>query len=682
MSLNKLGRYDIIRVLGKGAMGLVYEARDPNLERRVAIKTIKVENLSEEAAAEYEARFRTEARSAARLQHPNIVSVYDSDRDGDMAYLVMEFIQGEDLKQHLDRGKRYSLAQSLAMVADLLAALDYAHRQNIVHRDVKPANLLIEANGRVKLTDFGVARIQDSGEATRTQGTMVGTLKYMSPEQVQGVPIDSRADLFAVGVVLYQLLTGKRPFDGGTDFSIIQQIVGHTPAAPSTFSSSLPASIDAVVARALAKKREQRFASAQDFAVALKEASGQALDPTVVPPASQPGRRAGNATDTGLQRSRVGGTTVRLRRSGTDIGSTVTQELELVYWKDIKDSDDTEDLAGFLDKFPSGIYADLARRRLKKLGGAGLADGSNTNSEATTLVASPSEISEWTRLQVQHTQAPPTTSPVADQPSVSTFLVPAAASAAAAPLLGNGEAFGTSALSTDPAQLAAVASRMGAAQSSPPKSEAGGLAAVKPAPVQQPADTAAKIAVPTGRRLKTPVLALAGVALLVLAAVAFKGLSGLAVPPIAVLPSAPAAAPGSAAVPAADAAVPAADAAVPSRAAAAVPASAIAAASAAKPVAKRVAALPTEKPAVTKPVPVKPGSGEGFAVPAPKLVPEAAASPAASFNPRQACDNRVFLGFQSCMNEQCAKPAFSRHPACVERSNQEKLRREAQEQRN
>ena len=297
VSKNKLGRYDIIRVLGKGAMGLVYEARDPNLDRRVAIKTIKVENLSEEAAAEYEARFRTEARSAARLQHPNIVSVYDSDRHGDMAYLVMEFIQGEDLKQHLDGGKRYSLSQSLSMVTDLLSALDYAHRQNIVHRDVKPANLLIEANGRVKLTDFGVARIQDSGEATRTQGSMVGTLKYMSPEQVQGVPIDARADLFAVGVVLYQLLTGKRPFDGDTDFAIIQQIVGYTPAAPSTFSTLLPPAIDLVVARALAKKREQRFATAHDFSLALQEASGQAPDPSVVPPVSQPGRRGDAATE-------------------------------------------------------------------------------------------------------------------------------------------------------------------------------------------------------------------------------------------------------------------------------------------------------------------------------------------------------------------------------------------------
>ena len=192
MSLKKLGRYELIRVLGKGAMGMVYEGRDPNLDRRVAIKTIKVENLTAEEAAEYEVRFRTEARSAARLQHPNIVSVYDSDRDVDVAYLVMEFIQGDDLKHHLDKGDVYTLEQTLGIMSDLLSALDYAHRQNIVHRDIKPANLLIETSGRIKLTDFGVARIQDSGDVTRTQGSMVGTLKYMSPEQVQGQPIDSR----------------------------------------------------------------------------------------------------------------------------------------------------------------------------------------------------------------------------------------------------------------------------------------------------------------------------------------------------------------------------------------------------------------------------------------------------------------------------------------------------------
>ena len=610
MSLNKLGRYDIIRVLGKGAMGLVYEARDPNLDRRVAIKTIKVENLSDEAAAEYEARFRTEARSAARLQHPNIVSVYDSDRHGDMAYLVMEFIQGEDLKQHLDGGKRYSLTQSLGMANDMLSALNYAHRQNIVHRDVKPANLLIESNGRVKLTDFGVARIQDSGEATRTQGTMVGTLKYMSPEQVQGVPIDARADLFAVGVVLYQLLTGKRPFDGDTDFAIIQQIIGHTPAAPSTYSSALPAAIDAVVARALAKKRDQRFATAQDFSDALKEAGGHALDPTVVPPVSQAGRLAGMATDTGIQASRGGGSIVRLSESGTGTGtgtgSTVTQELELVYWKDIKDSDDLEDLQGFLDKFPSGIYADLARRRVRKLGGGVLADDSGTGSGATAPVASPHETSDGARQHVQPSQLSQTTPAVAEQLLINATLVPDAVSAAA----------------------------------------------------------------PASRRLKVSVLAGVGVAALLLVMVAFKSLSGPASPAVSAQPGALATAPASA--PAADAA----------GAARALPASASAVAATAAPVARRAALPVPEKTVGANPVPVRPGNEEGLTIPSQGSVREMPASPVEVANPGQVCDNRVFLGFQSCMNEQCAKPTFSKHPVCVKRSNQEKLRRESQEQRN
>jgi serine/threonine-protein kinase len=372
VTLKKLGRYELLRVLGKGAMGVVYEGRDPNLDRRVAIKTVKVENLSEEAAAEYEHRFRTEARSAARLQHPNIVSVYDSDRDGDVAFLVMEYIQGDDLKHHLDRGVRYSLEQSLKMIRDLLSALDYAHKQGIVHRDIKPANLLLEPGGRVKLTDFGVARIQDSGEATRTQGSMIGTLKYMAPEQVQGQKIDSRADLFSVGVVLYQLLTDQRPFDGDNDFSIIHAIIGHEPPVPSTVNPRLPAALDAVVARALAKTRDERFATARDFAVALQAAIRRAEDQTVIPPPNplkkmEPALSRPLTTPGSLPPGTVpGGVTAPSAGSVT----SVTQELELVYWKDVKDSTDPEDLLGFLEKFPTGIYADLARRRLRKLAGA------------------------------------------------------------------------------------------------------------------------------------------------------------------------------------------------------------------------------------------------------------------------------------------------------------------------
>jgi serine/threonine-protein kinase len=387
----QLGRYDIIRVLGKGAMGVVYEARDPNLNRKVAIKTVRVSSLSEEEAAEYELRFRTEAHSAARLQHPNIVSVYDSDRDGDTPFLVMEYVKGDDLKHYLDTGQRYTLEQSVRMVCDLLSALDYAHQRKIIHRDIKPANLLIEADGRIKLTDFGVARIQDSGEATRTQGGLVGTLKYMSPEQVEGKSADASSDLFSAGIVLYQLLTDRRPFDGDSYFSIVNQITSHTPPAPSSINPLLPLSIDAVVARALAKDKRLRFTTAQDFALALQAAARRA-DPTITPSAN-PYKVIEPLTTDGRERS---GSNSRAHASitggtgGTFSGSAITQELELVYWKDVKDSRDTEDLEGFLSRFPEGIYAVLAKRRLKRL-----SDGnavSDSSFGATVLTTSSNEI--------------------------------------------------------------------------------------------------------------------------------------------------------------------------------------------------------------------------------------------------------------------------------------------------
>lgn len=369
MSLNKLGRYELVRVLGKGAMGVVYEARDPNLERRVAIKTISVDALGEREALEYEARFRTEARSAARLQHPHIVSVYDSDRDLDVAFLVMEFVLGRDLKDHFDHGARYTLEQTAALMDDLLSALDYAHRQNIVHRDIKPANLLIESSGRVKLTDFGVARIQDSADATRTQGSLVGTLKYMSPEQVQGQTVDSRSDLFSAGIVLYQLLTGTRPFDGANDFEVMRNIATQEHVPPSRHNPSLPAEIDLVMAQALAKSREQRYPSAAEFNTALQAAVRSAADPTVVAPP-----RSANAPD-GAQAS-APSSALPANSSGSRPSvpsSTVTQEIELVYWKEIKDSADPQDFESFLARFPDGIYADLARRRLKRPAAGGSA---------------------------------------------------------------------------------------------------------------------------------------------------------------------------------------------------------------------------------------------------------------------------------------------------------------------
>ena len=384
MDIEKLGRYDIIRILGRGAMGIVYEARDPNLDRKVAIKTVKIDGLSKESELEYEMRFRTEARSAGRLQHPNIVSVYDADRDDTTPFLVMEFVSGLDLKHHLDHGTRYTLEQSVRMMRDLLSALDYAHQRKIIHRDIKPANLLIEPSGRLKLTDFGVARIQDSGEATRTQGGMVGTLKYMSPEQAQGLPVDASSDIFSAGIVLYQLLTDRRPFDGESYFEILTQITQANPTPPSTINDKLPDALNAVVARALAKTKAERFATAADFSAALLTASRRANDLTITPSANPLKpivmSRAGDYTS---------GTSASATTNTGSTGSTITQELELVYWKDVKDSADIEDLEGFLAKFPNAIYADLAKRRLKKLYELNTSEGIANEFEQTQIAGKP-----------------------------------------------------------------------------------------------------------------------------------------------------------------------------------------------------------------------------------------------------------------------------------------------------
>jgi serine/threonine-protein kinase len=372
--MEKLGRYDIIRVLGKGSMGVVYEARDPNLDRPVAIKTIRVQGLSAQASAEYESRFRTEARSAARLHHPNIVSVFDSGQDADQAYLVMEFIQGEDLKHHLECGARFSVRSAIAMVHDLLMALDHAHRQNVVHRDVKPANMLIEVTGRVKLTDFGVARIQEPDESHLTQvGGAVGTPKYMSPEQAKGQRGDSRSDVFSAGVVLYELLTGKLPFDGDNQFVIIHQIVSHEAVRPSTLNPDSPTSLDAVMARALAKNPQDRYPTARDFSLALREVAQQ-LPPAAATPISPVTADIGRshagpiqiaAADAAL---RDGSSTGIFGASASAaLNSTVNHEAELGAWSGVQGTSDPQDLLDFLARFPAGIYAHRAQQALDRL---------------------------------------------------------------------------------------------------------------------------------------------------------------------------------------------------------------------------------------------------------------------------------------------------------------------------
>ncbi len=698
MSLKKLGRYDLIRVLGKGAMGLVYEGRDPNLNRRVAIKTIKVENLSAEAAADYEVRFRTEAHSAARLQHPNIVSVYDSDRHGDIAFLVMEFIEGNDLKHHLDLGELYTLQQSLAIMTDLLSALEYAHQQSIVHRDIKPANLLIEAGGRVKLTDFGVARIQDSGDATRTQGTMVGTLKYMSPEQVQGRPVDARSDIFAAAVLLYQLLTGKRPFDGDTDFATIQQIVRLTPAGPTSFNASLPPAIDLVMARALAKSRDLRYASAQEFSVALQAACREAADPTTLPQAVPLGPGSSSTwTSTLMAGEALVGTrpgqnmqTGLASNTGTS-ASVVTQEVELVYWKDIKDSMDVEDIEGFLVKFPDGIYADLARRRLRKLGvtvGEATDTGLRSGTGTVILPRGPLAGSEHQDTLI------PTTAPLepafaGDEPTMA-LPRPIASDASkssrdisketAAAVMPSPVSINRASTPSDinPGEQGSVTSP-GGLPAPAPQGKTGGAADL-------PKNSATSAA--SSRRNGLIAAAIVVMALVGASAMWLSGRSAVD-PALAALPDPAAAAAAPALAGAASSAItksvaPSAPASVASAGSAGATTAKIPAASAATANAAQAAAASAKKTAAEKerppkPAPTKPEPAQ-LAAPA----SDKASAPPAVSPPRSSgelCEGRLLFAYQACMSEQCAKPANRALPVCVERRAMDQRRREAEQSR-
>src|SRR4051812_6673542 len=257
--LKSLGRYDIKGILGKGAMGLVYDGLDPTLDRRVAIKTILTRNLDEATAKHYEMRFRREVKAVARLNHPHIVQVYDFGTEGDLAYIVMEYIEGKELKDSFDKKEPFQLKTVLELMLQILDALDFAHQQQVIHRDIKPANVMVDKKGQAKLADFGVARITDpdadTGEATRA-GAMVGTPSYMSPEQIQGQTIDPRTDIFSAGVLFYQLLTRQKPFEG-TGLALAKKIVTPPPVWSSRGVHSAP-EVAAEVARALAIDAGQR----------------------------------------------------------------------------------------------------------------------------------------------------------------------------------------------------------------------------------------------------------------------------------------------------------------------------------------------------------------------------------------------------------------------------------------
>ena len=270
MAPKTLGRYRILGELGRGAMGVVYRAVDPLIEREVALKTLHNE-LPEDVIDEVRVRFLREARSAGRLNHPNIVTIFDVGQEGDAAYIAMELLEGPSLHQMLKERQRipfYTAADIIAQVAD---ALHHAHGFSIVHRDVKPANVVVAPSGRAKLTDFGVAYVPAS-DVTQT-GSALGSPRYMAPEQVLGQPTDARADIFSLGVVLYELLTRRTPFEWPGDttvFALMQRIAGEPHPPLRQIDAEIPAGFDRIMDRALAKRPQDRYQSAGEFASDLR----------------------------------------------------------------------------------------------------------------------------------------------------------------------------------------------------------------------------------------------------------------------------------------------------------------------------------------------------------------------------------------------------------------------------
>ncbi|MBR0678338.1 serine/threonine protein kinase, partial [Roseomonas alkaliterrae] len=270
-------KYEVRGTLGAGAMGTVYDAVDRIIERRVAIKVVNRPSENDPEAVEAHARFRREAQAAGRLSHPNIVGVYDYGENATQAWIVMELVEGGSLKGRLDRHERFTIPEIVRIMSEVCAALQYSHQRGVVHRDIKPGNIMLTTDGQVKIADFGIARLENS---SMTQvGTLIGTPSYMAPEQFRGEPVDLRADIWAAGVMLYQLLTGEKPFEGG--FSAVMHKALHTePPPPSQLSVTTPRGFDAVIARALAKRPEDRFASAAEFAEAIRNAAAGQAAPT------------------------------------------------------------------------------------------------------------------------------------------------------------------------------------------------------------------------------------------------------------------------------------------------------------------------------------------------------------------------------------------------------------------
>jgi eukaryotic-like serine/threonine-protein kinase len=460
----RLGKYEITEVLGRGAMGVVYKGFDPGIRRTVAIKTIRRELIeSDRPTASMLARFRNEARAAGQLAHPGIVAVYDYGEDAEVAYIAMEYVEGNSLREYFDRGTRFTERDIVSIMSQLLDALAHAHSRRVWHRDIKPANLIVMMDGRVKVADFGIARIEAS-DLTHT-GAIMGSPGYMAPEQYAATTIDHRADIFAAGVVFYQLLTGKKPFVGSAEqvaYAICHTAVPRpSPVDPDKGWERY----DAIVDKALAKRPEDRFKSAEAFRTAMLEAHAAPASPTIaadtiitevlrpaaaVDPSSpsrtpltgathaatgaataapsRSGRRWGAITGIGLALAAVaaGATWYAAARKAAQPTPATEQvaavpaapraapreqsEREVVFWESVRNSTDPAELQAYLAQYPDGAFAALAHARLDALA----ASAAKRASEPPPKVASAPPAPERTPAQ-KPAAADPRSSAKSDQ---------------------------------------------------------------------------------------------------------------------------------------------------------------------------------------------------------------------------------------------------------------------------
>jgi predicted Ser/Thr protein kinase len=268
MPASHIGRYEILKPLGRGAMGVVYLARDPIIDRKLALKTLRVD-LDDDVAGEFRERFLREARAAGRISHPGIVTIHDvgEDPESGLVFIAMEYIEGRDLRQLMSAGYRFRPSEAARIAAEVARALDYAHSMGVVHRDIKPANIILTRDGTPKITDFGIARVESSN--LTTEGQFIGTPNFMAPEQITGTPVDGRADIFSLGVVLFNLLTGQRPFPGETLHEVTMKVVREPSPIPSVLAPHLPAAFNPIILKCLEKEPARRFQTAGELAGVL-----------------------------------------------------------------------------------------------------------------------------------------------------------------------------------------------------------------------------------------------------------------------------------------------------------------------------------------------------------------------------------------------------------------------------